>query len=246
MSLEPLVHTILVPQGLEYRAVCRGLRQVAASSRPTVLAIPLGTPALIRQLHAWQGAPFFAPGQRVLIMGLCGALVPRYRVGAAVLYNACVCREDDVLGDSPADPLGAALTVMACDRPLTNLLKQKLPATMPLVPGLTSLELVASAQEKHQLSQRYGTDVVDMESFAALQILSQRGVSVAVLRVVSDGSQHDLPDLTAAIDLPAGTLHPLPLAIGLLRHPIAAAHLIRGAMHGLKSLQAVTHSLVAD
>jgi hypothetical protein len=39
------MHTILVPQGAEYQAVCRGLNQVRGS-KPTVVAIPMGVQPL--------------------------------------------------------------------------------------------------------------------------------------------------------------------------------------------------------
>lgn len=157
-------------------------------------------------------------------MGLCGAMTPQHAVGEAVLYQSCVQRSKD------------ASAVIACDQILTKLLQEKLPPTIPLVQGLTSDRLVWSAQEKRDLAQQYKTDVVDMESFAALQLLNQRGVAVAVLRVVSDSSHHNIPDLNSAINL-EGTIQLLPLVLGLLRQPIAASHLIRGALQGLKNLQ---------
>jgi hypothetical protein len=48
-----------------------------------------------------------------------------------------------------------------------------------------------------------------------------------MLRVVSDDSKHDIPNLTSAINSD-GSLQPLPLAITMIRQPIAATRLIRG------------------
>ena len=81
-----------------------------------------------------------------------------------------------------------------------------------------------------------------MEGFAALEVLSQAGVAVAMLRVISDESHHNLPNLTNALN-PEGDLQPLPLAIAMIRQPIAATRLIRGAMQGLRVLQNVTMTL---
>jgi len=66
-----------------------------------------------------------------------------------------------------------------------------------LVRALTSDHIVWSAAEK-PLGQSYNAEVVDMEGFAALEVLSQAGV-VAMLRVISDDCEHDLPDLTSAL-----------------------------------------------
>jgi len=84
--------------------------------------------------------------------------------------------------------------------------------------------------------------VVDMEGYAAWEVLQKSGMSIAMLRVVSDDSSHDIPDLTAAYDT-NGSLQILPLILGLLRQPIAAKRLISGAMEGLKVLQEVTEVL---
>ncbi|MBV9388464.1 MAG: hypothetical protein JOZ78_18730 [Chroococcidiopsidaceae cyanobacterium CP_BM_ER_R8_30] len=60
-----------------------------------------------------------------------------------------------------------------------------------------------------------------------------------MVRVVSDSCHHNIPDLTSAIS-PSGSLQPLPLALRLIRQPIAGTRLIRGALRGLQVLQQVT------
>lgn len=163
-------------------------------------------------------------------MGLCGSLTHRYSVGDVALYQACVYTN-------------APGRLHLCDRTLTTLLQEKLKQTS-LVYALTSDRLVWSAAEKRHLGQIYSADVVDMEGFAALEVLSP-GVGVAMLRVVSDDCQHDLPNLTSALS-PDGSLQPAPLAIGMIRQPMAATRLIRGALRGLQVLQEVTALLFAE
>ncbi|MBG1267203.1 phosphorylase, partial [Nostoc sp. WHI] len=97
------IDTILVPQGAEYKAVCRGLSGITGSI-PTVLPIPVGMKPLLKYLHASQGnEQFLAAKSRVLIMGLCGSLSDRYTVGDIVLYEDCVYQGKQ----------------QECDRPLT-------------------------------------------------------------------------------------------------------------------------------
>ncbi|ALF56018.1 phosphorylase [Nostoc piscinale CENA21] len=260
---------ILVPQGAEYKAVCRGLRQNTGSI-PRVLAIPVGMQPLTKYLQQWdkqqspvsssptqnchvelageQGAgrkgenlspPLPAPcpeashhtkfswqTTRVLVMGLCGSLRQNYAVGDAVLYQSCTYQG----------------RVQECDRPLMTQLSAALPK-VSLVKGLTSDRVIWSATKKSSLAATSNCDVVDMESFAALQFFQAMGIEVAVLRVVSDDSLHDIPDLSAAISTD-GSLQALPLAWGLISQPIAATRLIRGSLQGLKVLEKVTQALL--
>ncbi len=213
------VDRILVARGAEYQAVCRGLNRMVGI-KPSIVAIPVGTKPLVRFL---QQLPLTSES-RVLVMGLCGSLLPRYQVGEIVLYQDCLDDSDTTL-------------VQPCDRSLTALLEKHLPKKS-LVRGLTSDRVICSALEKQKLSL-LGADVVDMEGFAALEILTQAGIPVAMLRVISDDCHHNLPDLTAAFNAD-GILQPLPLAVAMLKQPLAAVRLIRGSLQGLKVLQQTT------
>lgn len=233
-------HAILVPQGPEYKAVCRGLTVAHASRaavpKPLVLPIPVGSKQLPRHLERLQQAGYLLNHQqpRVLLMGLCGSLTPRYDVGDVVLYHSCV------YNSNASTPL-----LQPCDPELTARVHDNLKERVTLVKALTSDRLIYSAVEKRHLGQLYGADVVDMEGFAALEVLSRVGVAVAMIRVVSDDARHNIPNLNLALS-PDGSLQSLPLAIGLIRQPIAAARLIRGAVRGLQVLQQVTTRLFAE
>lgn len=224
-----MINIILVPQGAEYQAVCRG---IGRATTPVVVPIPVGAAPLSRYLKTWQQRETLGAGQTLLVMGLCGGLTPHYAIADCVLYRECIDR---------AEPSA----VLSCDAALLAWLQKKLPHEAAVVRALTSDRLVWSAQEKHQLAQQYSADVVDMEGFAALESLHQTGATIAMLRVVSDNAQHDLPRLTNAISAD-GTLRPLPLAWGMVQQPIAAARLIRGSLKGLKTLQAIAARLCGE
>jgi hypothetical protein len=113
-----------------------------------------------------------------------------------------------------------------------------------LVKGLTSDRLIHSASEKQHLGQLYNAEVVDMEGIATLAFFQKAGIAVAIVRVISDDIHHDLPNLASAIS-PDGALLPLPLALGMMRQPVAAIRLIQGSLHGLKVLQNTTKLLFA-
>ncbi|MCM0591150.1 MAG: 5'-methylthioadenosine/S-adenosylhomocysteine nucleosidase family protein [Gloeotrichia echinulata DVL01] len=218
-----MTHIILVPQGAEYQAVCRGLSRVSGS-KPTVIAIPVGIKSLTTYLHKLQAQGQFPhhPQMKVLLMGLCGSLTPMHTVGDIVLYQDCVYQGKQ----------------QECDRTFTAEIHSHLNSPVTLVKSLTSDRLVWSAAEKRRLGEKFAADVVDMEGFAALEFFNALAVSVAMLRVVSDDCHHDIPDLTSAISAD-GSLKPFPLAWELLRQPVGATRLIRGSLRGLKVLEKV-------
>lgn len=234
MQISSLVDTILVPQGSEYNSVRQGLSRVN-SSTPSVVAIPIGPAPLTKYLenllqvrHFWQH-----PQPKVLLMGLCGSLTPSYSVGEIVLYQSCIYGSN------------ASTSLQYCDLELTNTLHKRLPERVASVRALTSDRLIYTATEKRHLGQLYNTSVVDMEGFATLEMLNRAGVAVAMLRVISDDCDHNLPDLSLALSSD-GSLQSLPLAISLLKQPIAAARLIRGGLKGLQVLRKVTTCLFAQ
>ncbi len=241
-----LISAILVAQGAEYQAVCRGLSRVSTST-PPVLPIPMGPKPLTQYLENLQKTgSFFHPHSRILLMGLCGSLNPSQKVGDIVLYKSCVKRWDEVRDEKDLPLIPSTLPQpLNCDRYLTTEIHRKLAQKAAIVKALTSDRFVNAAASKRLLNQMYQADVIDMEGFAALEMLSQAGIAVAMVRVISDDCDRDLPDLSTAFS-PDGSLQPLALAIGMMRQPIAAKRLIQGSLQGLRALQEVTASLFAN
>jgi len=198
--------------------------------------IPVGSKPLIQYLEQWQQMEAFltAKSSGILVMGLGGSLSPQLAIGDIVIYHDCVCQS------SEETPLQRSF-----DSELTTLLHHKLGEQVALVRGLTSDRIIVSAQEKRHLGQLYDTQVVDMEGFAAMDVLARSGVAVGMVRVISDDVHHNLPNLTSALSSD-GSLQPLPLAISMMQQPIASTHLIRGAIHGLRVLQNVTTRLYSQ
>ena len=224
------IDTILVPQGAEYRAVCQGLKQ-AQLDKIQVKSIPIGVdnlPKLRQDNSFWRTNP-----QRVLIMGLCGSLSPAHQVGDAVLYQDCFYSDKNCYFTT---------SQLSTDRKLTDNIYGGLGSQISLVTALTSNRPICKAREKLSLYRTYPASVVDMEGFAYLQELQQRGIAVAMLRIVSDGATDELPDLSGAIDF-QGNLQTLPLAIAAIKQPIAAMRLIGGSLKALKVLRYITTKL---
>jgi|GEM_PF-179690 len=218
---------ILVPQGAEYQAVCRSLPQQAVNSL-SILPIPMGVKESSRYVRE-QIAPR-TKAKRVVLMGLCGSLQPQYTVGDVVLCDRC---------------LDATGSVQRSDSTLSAQIERQLRSRSILRgTALTSDRLIHLAAEKQALGQRYPADIVEMEGFGVLESLSGFGIAAALLRVISDDSHGDIPDLSSALNA-QGKLQPLPTALSFLQNPLAAARLIRGSLRGLKVLQEVARSLAA-
>ncbi|MFO5528508.1 MAG: phosphorylase [Cuspidothrix sp.] len=213
---------ILVPQGAEYQAVCRGLSHVV-NSPPQVLAIPMG----IEPLRQYLQKLTHLSEQQILMMGLCGSLSKKYQVGDIVLYQNCLYQG----------------SLQECNHIFTADIHNKLGDHVSLVEGLTSDRLICTATEKQQLHQQYNTDVVDMEGYPFLEFFRQfPNLEIAILRVVSDDADHDIPDITSAINAD-GSLKPLQLAWELMRQPQSGTRLITGSLQGLKTLTKITQLL---
>ncbi|NJM45198.1 MAG: phosphorylase [Alkalinema sp. RU_4_3] len=191
---------VLVPQGSEYKAVRRGLGQ---TSSVAVLAIPIGIVPVTRWLKTQEIA-----ADRIIVMGLCGALDPELNAGDAVVYTCCQTLSGEVW------PMMAGFEGLG----------------QP-VRGVTSDRVLTTAQEKQGLAHL--GDVVDMEGVAIARAFPNK---TSMLRVVSDSAAQDLPDLSGAIDAD-GNLLPIKLALAMLRAPLRAMKLIGGSLRGLEQLE---------
>ena len=213
---------ILVPAGAEYQVVHRALRHWP--EYPRIVPIPAGPQAVQAFLATWEERQSLQAAS-ILLLGLGGSLSPHHGVGDGVLLQKVwdESKGQEAEGDE-------------ADATLTQWIAQRLPS-VTMGTGVMSDRVVTSAAAKRQLRDQYGADVVDMESAALLKALPQ--CQIAILRVISDDWEHDLPDISTAIS-PAGAIKAVPLALSCLRQPIAALRLIRGAIKGLKALGRMT------
>ncbi|WP_448514290.1 phosphorylase family protein [Parathermosynechococcus lividus] len=211
---------VLVPQGAEYRAVQRGLRGQRLRGWQVVPlragAAALSTPALSAAL---------ANGPTVaVVLGVCGGLQPQDPVGEVVVYRTC------------QDEAGAMAS-------LDGLLLARFGDRWRFVKAITTQGVMCKAKEKQALARRWGVEVVDMEGVLLLRHLQGLGIPVAMVRVISDGGDRDLPDLTHAVDH-LGNLRPWPLMVAMLRNPLAAAYLVQGSLRALAVLEAIAPEVV--
>jgi hypothetical protein len=198
---------VLVPQGAEYKAVRRGLGQ---TSSVAVQAIPIGIDPVTQWLKTQA-----INTDRILVMGLCGALAPELRAGDAVVYTSC------------QTPAGEVWPMVI----------EGFEGLGRLGRGVTSDRILRTAQEKQGFAHL--GDVVDMEGIAIGRAFPGR---VAMLRVVSDDADQDLPDLGGAISS-EGQLRPWPMAKAMIQQPQLSLGLIRGSLGALQVLEKLARQL---
>ncbi|MGF1513555.1 MAG: phosphorylase [Elainellaceae cyanobacterium] len=230
---------LLVPQGAEYQAVRRRGTEArqAKHSKPASLApvtlvpVPMGQAA-----SAGLDRLLAEPPRRAILLGLGGSLSPEHRPGQVVVCESCL--EQSSGQRLRCDPA----TIRALVDSLTRGSGQIAAGSVIQAAGLTSDRVVCSAAEKRRLGKRYGAVVVDMEGYWVLERLQQADTAVGIVRVISDGAEKDIPDLSQALGKD-GSLKPVALAGSLGRSPAAALRLIRGSLRGLSVLQQVAAQL---
>ncbi|EAM50253.1 hypothetical protein CwatDRAFT_2760 [Crocosphaera watsonii WH 8501] len=227
----PNFDTVLVPQGMEYKTVCDGMGK--NSAKLDIIAIPAGIQPLTTFLQQWQQSPNFVNKvpQGLIMMGLGGSLSLNYSVGDVILYKKCG------LMDYSQENKGS------CNQFLTERLFKQLGNKTIIGEGISSDRIICSAEEKLLLGKKYQADVVDMEGYALLNWSEKLNIPVAMIRVISDGCQQDLPDLTGAFT-EDGSLRPFIIARQMLTNPSNSIHLISSSLRSLQVLKEVSNKIL--
>jgi len=195
------------------------LARAGATAR--VALYPLGVGPAAADAAAQAVLAVSEPPERALVAGLCGALSATLEVGDVLSYSTI--RNTD----------GASV---ATDAALTARLLDTIPSAQSGIRALATSLIIVEAAEKAQLAQRYDVDAVDMESLALVRRLGTAGSSVAVLRVVSDCVDDDLPDLNAAVGAD-GALSSGALFAASVKRPFAALRMARNGARALAALE---------
>lgn len=146
----------------------------------------------------------------LVVLGLCGALAP-LPVGATVVCTSVT----DEIGELTLEDV-------------------TLPGAAH-VRAYTSPHVISRANAKHGLAERTGAAVVEMEGTHLARALAARGLRCAMVRVVSDGNNVDLPRLDDAFDAD-GNLKPAVVAVALARNPRLAARFVADVRRALRVL----------
>jgi hypothetical protein len=134
------------------------------------------------------GRPTIQKPDAILVIGLCGGLTEAMREEQIVAYTECLSADK-----APPLQCSAGLTSAIID------ILQKHRIACDRVIGITSPRIASNKNEKLALA-RSGASVVDMETYQVLSAAARVGVPAAVLRVVADPLDTDMPDFNSALD----------------------------------------------
>lgn len=215
---------ILVPQGSEYRAVAKNFQR---NLDFLISPIPIGCSSVGMYLESITNPQQFG---HAIVMGLCGSLSPNFKVGDVVVYAECIYLFSNLLNNQAK--------ILPCTFIPQPYISKNI-SKVTQVKALTSDRLIHLAAEKQNLYKTTKADVVDMEGYVILEFFTKLNIPVGTIRVVSDDSLYDLPDLEKAIDRD-GNLKPLQLAIAFAKQPLAAGRLIRGSLKSLQVLSKIS------
>lgn len=173
--------------------------------------------------------------QAILVIGLCGGLTHSVPELLVVAYSNC----------QSSEPM---LPPLPCSSSITNRLAQLLNSrgiTCECVVGITSARIAVRKADRLVLAAS-GASVVDMESYEILSVAARAGVPAAVLRVVSDAVDRELPDFNRALNA-QGSLDgrkALRVAVG---SPLQTLRLLAANKRAMRQLtEALTVVLPAD
>ncbi|MBI2819486.1 MAG: hypothetical protein HYX73_05865 [Acidobacteria bacterium] len=173
----------------------------------------------------------FRKPDAVLVIGLCGGLTESLPEERIVAYTECLSTD-------------AAKRELRCSQTLTEAVVSLLASSSILcdrVVGVTSPRIATTRDERLSLA-RCGAAVVDMESYSIVDAAENAGVPAAVLRVVSDSLDRDLPDFNRALN-DAGALDGRKALKVALGSPLQTAKLLaankRAMQHLAKALEIV-------
>ena len=167
----------------------------------------------------------------VLVIGFCGGLSRSLSENQIVAYTVCMST------DQNKPPL-------RCSQSVTNGLIELLKSrgiACDAVTGITSPRVAVTKEERLALGQS-GASAVDMESYEILAVASQARIPGAVLRVVSDSLDREMPDFNRALRTD-GTVNRWQLVRVMLGSPLRTARLLglnkRAMQHFAKALEVI-------
>ena len=175
-------------------------------------------------LNLTSSASEFRKPDAVLIIGLCGGLAASLPEGRIVVYKECLSTED-------------AKPPLRCSQPIVDSVVALLTGSnicCDRVIGITSPRIATKRDERLALA-RYGATVVDMESYSILNAAASARVPAAVLRVVSDSIDRELPDFNRALN-DAGALDGRKALKVALGSPIRTAKLLAANKRAMREI----------
>jgi len=201
--------------------ICRGY---SGARRITVLKSGMGARGFAERLADHLRLNDY---DALIVTGFAGGLNTSLKSGDTVIYDLCYCEINN-----------PALSI-ACDITLTKLIFDILQKSKPKSihgAGITVSRVLTGAREKIALGIQFNALAADMESYPVIAVCAERQLPVAVLRIISDSADADLPDFNTAIDSD-GRINNWKMAATILRTPLSSMRFFRNLSPALSSFK---------
>jgi len=169
--------------------------------------------------------------KRLISFGIAGGLEPGLPVGSMIIGSQVTSLDGSTI----------------CDKAWAADLMQKFPEAH--CGGVWGSEMiVASAREKRALYEKSRCLAVDMESQCAAQIATEANIPLAVLRVVCDSSDMDIPPVVMASIAEDGRINVGRALWHIVRHPLQIPdlfHVMRGTGRAISVLKKTAKAINA-
>jgi adenosylhomocysteine nucleosidase len=194
----------------------------------------------IQHTHSGGAFTFFELGNSVIIAGGIGLEAARRAAEAAVaIYNPVALHSVGFTGALQpnlrvGDIFTPALVIDSRDGSRTSIDKG--------AGILLTYTHVASAQQKATLAQAYAAQAVDMEAAAVAAAAQAHGIDFRATKVISDGFDFEMPDLSSFIDT-QGRFRTVSFAVHVGLRPWLWLRTARLARNSKKAAKALTQYL---
>ena len=170
----------------------------------------------------------------VLVVGMCGSLTSSIGEGEIIVYSQCLSSE------SKSSTVHPTATLV---EHIISLLNAKAVSTRSAV-GISTARIATTKSEKLDLAKS-GAKVVDMESYEIVAAALQARLPVAVIRVVSDSLDRQIPDFNLALE-DNGEINSLKLLKVGLGSPILTAKAYMASREALQKLSNALEIVLHD
>jgi nucleoside phosphorylase len=170
----------------------------------------------------------------VVVVGMCGSLTSAINESEVIVYTDCLSSGDN------SSRVGCTTSLF---EHITALLKSK-NIICRSAAGISATRIATTKDEKLALAKS-GATVVDMESYEIVAAAIQARLPVAVIRVVSDSLERELPDLNVAIQ-ENGEVNSLQLLRIFIGSPILTSKVFAASRRALRTLSSALEIVLGD
>lgn len=192
------------------------------------------TSALLTSSPSANTPPASCRPDAVFVIGTCGSLNSSIGEGDIIVYSECLTSDTNTVRAYCTTPLAEHLS---------RLLRAKRIASRKAV-GVSTPRIATTKEEKLKLA-KLGAEVVDMESYEIIAAANQVRLPVAVIRVVSDSLDRQIPDFNPALR-DNGKLDSLKLLTVAVGSPILTAKVLAASRRALEKLKSALRVVLSD